>query len=384
MQWAALKLYLAAGPARRLDVQAVARARAAHSAKALAEAPLFDSPLLNRVILLKGLPVGRDSIHFADAAGAPMATVVFAPTDSEHPEDGGRSCVFFEGEAEARFRRWLLSEQSEVSELDIAKLRVINSVPTFSKPLFEIAFCRAGISVSTNYAHLPADLRKTLAEHLRVRLRSLLVTAAGKTAAVDVEPTAARYVTNLLCPSADAHTSISPLIEALKLPPGRGWHILLAWVGLIYYETQIVGLQTPSRDFISWLKIARSRERLYGNDHEVMASILQTVQTQARETWRQIRSFSDVYRYSHEAMLLEGDISLFINFLNRTPVFYRWVGEVIGRLEQCVYLWKRQMSRFDNQPLPYNELFELVTMLGRVLSPITPPPFPQMQQRLSA
>lgn len=222
MQWAALKLYLAAGPARRFDVQAVPRARAALTASTLAEAPLFDCPLLNNVILLKGLPVGRDSIHFADAATAPMAMVVFTPKDPARPEEGGRYCVFIEGEAEAQFRCWLNREKVVVSELDLAKLRVLNSVPTFSKPLFEIAFRHAGIPVSTHYAHVPFELRLRLAEHLRARLRSLLVTAAGNTPAVDVEPTTARYVTHLLCPTAEAHAVLAPLIEALQLPPGCG------------------------------------------------------------------------------------------------------------------------------------------------------------------
>lgn len=381
MQWAALKLYLAAGPARRFDVRALRSPRP--SAGGIAP-PLFDSPRLNESILLKGLPIGRDSVKFAREANAPTAMIVLLPDDPDRPGIGGASCIFAEGEEEVRCRRWLIQQTTASSEMDIAKLRMLCSVPTFSKPLLYIAFRRAGITVAKCYADFPPAARAKLESHLRARLRSLMVVVSGTTRMGDVEPSVERFIDRLLRPTAGTQGGLAPLINGLRLPPKSGWDILSAWVGLAYYELLTQALQAPSRDFVSWMKIARSRERLHGKDQELMNDLLRTVQQRARDTWHQLIALSQLYREAHEAMAFGGNSQQFLEFLRQAPEHYRWVGEVVGRLEQCICIWKHAMTRFNDRPLPYSELFELGTMLCQVLSPIEPPGAFAANQRLSA
>jgi hypothetical protein len=356
-------MFLEAGPSRKFDVRALrSRVRKAHSE----EERLFDSSLLNDCIIFKGVPVGCSAFETADASEGP-SMVVFLPFDVNRPGDGGSSFVFSQSaDGTARCRRWLKQEKAEGSEMDLARLAVLNSVPSFSPAIVRLAFERASIPVPDCYASIGGNLQAELEEHLRARLRSMVVAAVGGSAAT-VEPAVAYFVEKLLSPDPTAQVAIAPLVHALQLPPKQGWDILASWVGFAIYECEMVALRSVMRVFVAWLHDAVPRERLCYDDKEMVKSMKRSILGRTRDAWNDLIGIERAYRDAHEAMAFKSNIRQFVSFIKVSPQYFARVGDVVGRIEQAIFIWKKYIARYNGEPLPYRDFSELCHILRHIL-----------------
>lgn len=294
--------------------------------------------------------------------------MVFFPFDPDRPGNGGSSFVFSQSaDGEAQFRRWLKQEKAERTQLDFAKLVALNSVPTFSPEIIRLAFERALILMHDCYACLSTNFRCELEAHLRARMRDMVLAAMGAPAA-SVERTIEFFVEYLLSPASDAQAAIKPLVQALQLPPNQGWDILATWVGIAIYECETIALRPMMRAFATWLGGAAPSERLCRADKEMVRWMKHSILGHAAlghagETRNNLIGIERAYREAHEAMAFQGCVRRFVAFLKAAPQYYLRVGDVIGRLEHGVCIWKQYLGRYNGDSLPYRELSELCEVL---------------------
>lgn len=328
---------------------------------------LFDSPRLNEGILFKGIPTTPPGEVAEAAHGHAPSLTIFLPLHSERPEDGGCSYLYSAAShAEASCRRWLMQQQAAASEQDFTKLTVLRQTPTFCPPVLNLAFRRAGITVPHCYGQIPDDRCATLADHLRARLRSILVaTAEGATG--NVEQRVEQVVAMLLLPATATRLGNNPLARALKLPSRAGWDILSAWIGLTIYECESAALKHRTREFLAWIKSTVPHEGLRWDDRDLIRSIARAVSQQTCDIWVALVKLFAELGQAHEALVFNGEKELFTHFLWHSPGYFCRAGDLLGRLEQCIYFRKDVLRSHRGRPLPHFALYELLTTLRFLL-----------------
>ena len=234
-----LKQYLRAGPSRRFDV-----AHFSHKLPkdAPASAYLFANAFLNNAILFKYMDLDQ---RRAGAKGPLINTLIYLPYDNENPGEGGESVLFCKENLQqlCEYKVSANAVDSRRLATDVEKLTVLDSLPTFSPFIVELAFQRSGLGVPDCYLQLTPEVRATLNAHLMGRLRPLIV--ARCQAAADIEKSVEDLTTKLF--RLREPNDALPLIEALRLPPEIAQEVLSSWVGIAYFEYEYANLQPKLR-----------------------------------------------------------------------------------------------------------------------------------------
>jgi hypothetical protein len=248
---------------------------------------------------------------------------------------------------------------------DVERLRVLDSLPTFSPFVVELAFQRAGIDIPDAYLQLTPEVREKLTGHLKGRLRPLIV-AAYRRSAMNVEKAVEDLTAKLFCLRDIAE--VMPLIEALQLAPDIAQDVLNAWIGIAYFEYEYASLQSNLKHFAGWMMHhAQSAEPLTRQDREYVSSLCNAIRQRVRVDWNDIVSISTRYRETYDEMVFRGNLEPFVRFLQTAQSSYWRMGEVLGRLEQTVLVWKHFTRFFGDRKLPFSVLFEMLSVLRDVL-----------------
>ena len=155
MQRDVLKQYLRAGPSRRYDIASFSGRLPGGSPP---EAYLFANTFLNGCILFKWVDVSELR---ANPTSRIVSTLIYLPYDPQRPEGGGESFLF----SEERFRQYCdyrisARDPTHTSVVDDAQtLKLLDSVPTFSPFLVELAFKRNGLDIPETYLQLMPEVR---------------------------------------------------------------------------------------------------------------------------------------------------------------------------------------------------------------------------------
>lgn len=361
MQRDILKQYLRAGPSRRFDI-------AFFTNKLPKDARpsdyMFASAFLNGCILFKCVDV--DHLRTRDGCKT-VDTLIYLPYDSQRPGDGGESVVFNE-ETFPRLCEYKMSV-SDLSRASIAsdaeKLKILDSLPTFSPFVVELAFQRAAVDIPKAYLQLTPELREKLTAHLKGRLRPLIV-AAYRRSAMNIEKAVEDLTTKLFCLREPG--DVLPLIEALRLPPEIAQDVLNAWIGIAYFEYEYAALQSSLKHFAGWMTHhTQTADPLSRQDRDYVASLSGSIRQRIRIDWNDIVAISSQYRNTYDAMVFGGNLEPFVSFLKTAQFSYWRMGEVLGRLEQTVLVWKYFTRYFGERKLPFSMLFEMLGVLRDVL-----------------
>lgn len=361
MQRDTLKQYLRAGPSRRFDVCACTRKLAPD---APAEELLFANAFLNATILFKC--VDLDAQHRSDNDRM-INTLIYMPYDVAKPGDGGESVIF----CEENFLR-LCEYKLACGEIDgrsliadAEKLKIFDSVPTFSPFIVELAFERAGIAIPQIYLELSPQIRSKVTEHLRGRLRPLII-AAYKHASMNIERAVEDLTSKIFC--LREVDEILPLIKALRLPPEMAQDVLKSWIGIAYFEYEYATLQPALKDFALWISRQHdSVEKMTRQDRVYVKELAEAIRRRIQQEWNAVVGISTAYRQSYDAMVFHGQLEPFVAFLNGAQVSYWQMGDVLGKLEQATLVWKHFTRTFQDGRLPTKLLLELLAVLRDLL-----------------
>src|SRR5512134_1048913 len=208
-----LGIFLQSGPARKYDVSRFTRAIVAD--KDSEPLFLFRNKFLNHTILFKCMVVDDYS---RCAPEKPISTLVYMPYDTNRPQEGGESFVF----SPANFARYCAHKLQTTNmdllavEYDSEILKILDSLPTFSPLIVELALERNNMAIPSAYLDLTPELRVKLRAQLKGRIRPLIVAAYDRSS-VSVEKAVEEMTGKLF--SLHNVREILPLVQALRLPP---------------------------------------------------------------------------------------------------------------------------------------------------------------------
>ena len=353
-----LKLSLRAGPSRRFDVCYFTRSiREAAEAGGEPATYLFSNKFLNDVILFKCVDHDDDPLH---EGTRPVSTLVYLPYNIDQPAEGGKS-FYFSPHNYFRYFDYRSRSGGDDLESDCNKLTLLDSVPTFSPFIVELAFQRADVPIPLSYLQLTPDLRIKLTGHLKGRLRPLIV-AAFKDSTDNIEKAVEDLTAKLFCPR--DLDDVLPLIEALRLPREMGQDVMASWLGIAYFEYEYALMQPKLQAFAKWLvKFSDPREPLGRADREYLTSLNSVVRQKIRGVWNEVVVISANYRSSYDDMVFRGKLEPFVEFLKNAEECYWRMGDVLGRLEQTISVWTHYARRANERRLPFILLIDMLSIM---------------------
>lgn len=359
-----LRLLLRAGPSRLFDVRLSSRLLAASGQRGDL---LFSAGFLNTALFLKTYDPTRprriDDHKIVD-------TLVFLPFDNTRPADGGESFIFCE-ETFLTLLEYKLSSFSNGSDVagDLAKLRVLDALPTFSPFILELAFQRHQIAIPPAYLQLTPELRLNLTEHLKGRVRPLIIAAYGPSgSSID---RAVENLTNKLFYLHDI-AELLPLAEALRLQPASAQEVLTAWVGIAYFEYEYSRLQPLLTEFACWLGNYDPSGDAPRDEIQHVKAQMAGIRQKVRDDWNGVVGISGDYRSSYHSMVFSSKPEPFIRFLADARRHYWRMGDVLGRLEQAMRIWQHFTDSAPRRQVAYMRMQEMLSALRLTLTSATP------------
>jgi hypothetical protein len=302
--------FLQSGPARKYDVSRFTRAIVAN--KDSEPLFLFRNKFLNHTILFKCMILDDYSRCTPDK---PISTLVYMPYDIDRPQEGGESFVF----SPANFTRYCAHKLQTANmnllavEYDLGILKILDSLPTFSPLIVELALERNNIAIPSAYLDLTPELRVKLRAQLKGRIRPIIVAAYDRSSA-SVEK-AVEDMTGKLFSLHDLR-EILPLVQALGLQHENAVEFLSSWIGITYFEYEYSTIQNHLKDFAAWLsKASYLTEHISGRDKEYIDGLLLYIKGRLSTDWKPIYALSDEYRETYSNLVYNGEIAKFSKFL---------------------------------------------------------------------
>lgn len=356
-----LSIYLQSGPARKLDVCRFTAEIA--SSGGSNESYLFQNKFLNNSILFKCVIPG-------DYAGLPhekpISTLIYMPYDTRRPDKGGESFVF----STKSFSRYCAHKVHAKNigltamERDLEVLRTLDSLPTFSPLIVELAFERNNMTIPSAYVDLTPELRNKLRAQLKGRIRPLIVAAYDRSS-ISVEK-AVEEMTNKLFYLKNIR-EILPLVQALHLEPKNAAEFLSSWIGVTYFEYEYSMLQAHLKEFAGWLaKPPCISEYTLARNINYMYSLIDIIKSKLRIDWKRISQLSNEYREAYHDLVYDGEITKFSNFLGKCKYAYWELGDLLGRFEQTVIAWRVFKSTYHGNRVPFPVLANFFTLLRKL------------------
>ncbi len=356
-----LGIFLQSGSARKYDVSRFTRAIAGNPDAE--QVFLFRNKFLNRTILFKCMVLDDYS---SNASDSPISTLIYMPYDTAHPQEGGESFVF----SPANFARHCAHKLQTANidfmavQYDLEILKILDSLPTFSPLIVELALERNNMRIPSAYLDLTPELRVKLRAQLKGRIRPLIIAAysqssTGTEKAVD-------DMTAKLFSLHNAH-EILPLVQALRLPPENAVEFLSSWIGITYFEYEYSMIQNHLKDFAMWLsKASYLTDYVSARHKEYIESLTHHIKKRLSTDWKRIYALSDEYRETYSSLVHDGEIDKFSGFLLKCKQAYWELGDLLGRFEQTAIAWRVFNASYEGKRVPLSVIMDLFTLLGKL------------------
>jgi hypothetical protein len=327
-----LNVFLQSGPARKYDIRRFSIEREGGTPL------LFAHNFLNNSILFKCV---SDDINLSGHDNSIINTIIYMPYDIRKPEEGGESFVF----SVQKFARYVEAKCSSSKlnyaavEGDAEILRVLNSVPTFSPVILELAFERNNMRLPETYLEMTPELRAKLRAQLKGRIRPLIVAAYQGGGSVGIEKAVNDLTSKLF--SLRNVREILPLVNALRLPPENAVETLSSWIGITYFEYEYNQIQSQLKQFSVWIgNYKEFTENLTKRDKEICDGLIKSIRERLSVAWHTVFALSSEYKTSYSKLVYDGDICRFTTFLVRCRDAYWELGDLLGRFEQTAIAWR--------------------------------------------
>lgn len=353
-----LQVFVRSGPARQFDIRkftSTIRTLPLHEQRLL-----FRLPFLNDSILFK--TVLADD-HNRVNPDKPIWTMVYHPYDAERPGDGGESFVFTE-DTFASFTAYKLRNEAldcGAFDDDLRTLTILDSIPTFSPLMVELAFHRANATIPPIYLDLSPEVRTRLIGHLRNRIRPLILAAYSKSS-VNTDRAVEVMTSRLL--SLQDTGALLPLVQALRIPTAQAVDVLASWIGISYFEYEYAGIQSQLREFSTWMNHgALVREISSLTEKDYLERLVQFVRKRLKEDWARVVETSSAYRDTYQSLVAKGEIKGFIEFLLGCRRKYWMMGDTLGRFEQTANVWTSHKRQLLSQTMTARAMIAFFSIL---------------------
>lgn len=328
-----------ASTARVLNLSHVAKLHG-HT-QAWREQPLFQTPGLNRALLIKHRLRRNETDLFRGSRR--VGTKILLPIDSRELKAGGRYVFFNQINHLA-----ILKEVFGITpdHPDYRTLKLIDELPSLDPFLLREQLQRGGITPAACYfAISEGDMQKML-RFVEGEITPLVQLSLGgaKASSNSVGRMAAKILSNA---SGDRMDSLG---EVLRLSPEEYDEGIFCWKGFLYFKwtlgsmtEDLVGVMTKVASIKAIGPMDQDAKEYISRGRDVVGKLIRKARTDTRETLQ-------IYDTAYAGLTQDGDPLIFREFLLKAPSLFNRLGEQLGAIQHVVSFWKFRFG--PNSPAP--------------------------------
>jgi hypothetical protein len=329
---------------------------------------LFQTPILNKIVIFKDLH-STDS-GYSSARAVRVGTKIYLPFDEKRLDDGGLTFFFDRREFMKMLGEFVdLSNPvaRETLSADVRILEVLDALPTFAPFLVRDSFEQSSIVADPLYVAIPESEWEEIRAFIRDRFRQILA-AVGGGGKVETQDALNRLLDKLW------DMTDVPVLESLAvafgLPKAGCMERFYAWKGTLYFCWAFETLQKAIFEMGSWLNDWPRLVSVYPPPvREGAKAKFQALHT---ELFQQLRGveviLSEYERAFNDLFVHNAGPQRFIRYLTEAPTKFSDCGTGIGILQHAHEMWDRLTEPFPNRQASYTVLDEVIYAVDSVLT----------------
>ena len=366
-----LRLKLESGASRVFNcLQLTRNLRERSALPSHAELPIadlfFGSRHLNNAILIKETNLasvfGRDPYD----EKLPIRTKLFLPYNLDNPYEGGQSSFTDDTKFEEAlaYLAGAGGGSAEVFQQDLAKIRLIEQLPSLDPFLLKDKFQLAGLATDDTYFRLSGEEWSNIRAHIRERF--VLMSRFASQSEGEVPREVVDRLVDRIWEARDLEP-VFPLLKALGLPTDKAAEFFQCWKGISFFEYEFSRNSERVRGFSNWLQVARPRGFIHRTDSETLeqdrAHVRGQLRTMLGETLGIFKEFDDAFDQLFRRRESARAFSRFM--LDSRRHFWR-LGHNLNGIYHGVSLWDRVTERLPERVLPPAPMVRLMRVLREI------------------
>lgn len=318
-----------------------------------ARAPLFQTPRLNRGLILKHR-LRRDELDNFHVHRH-VATKIILPIDDKDLRAGGRFLFVDEIDFDRMMRQSL---GIGIGHPDRRMLELISELPSLDPFILREQLRRHGLHPAPCYFSVsPADMA-AMELYVQGEILPLVQLSFGDVPRETVDNPIARLSHLIL--STTARDDLSVLGEALRLRPDQYDEALFSWKGFLYYKWVLSSVSSKVRLVSDAVRTVVPHGRANGEQSSDIDRARQSLRKRMVETWDDAAALLRIYDSAFRRLTHDGDPSAFREFLLDAPLLFSRLGEQLGAVQHIVSFWA---YRFEARRTP-PDAAELLDLFG--------------------
>ena len=300
-----------------------------------AEKPLFQTPALNRSLIIKHR-LRRDETD-CFYLRRQVATKVVIPLDANELKTGGR--YVFVGQR--GFERMMKEAFGiDAGHPDMRTLDLLDRLPSLDPFLLREQLKRGGVEPAACYFSISESDIERMAQFVEAEVRPLVTLCIGP----DLEAVGSTRRLAGKIMSNDPRDRMEALRETLRLEPDDYQEGVFCWKGFLYYKWILTSLRADVAAVADAVQTVRpigkvDRESKAWLDRGRMVlrdRIIQTCDDAARTL--------AVYDAAYAGLTIDGRPAVFRDFLLDAPRLFARLGDQLGAIQHIVSFWRYRFS----------------------------------------
>lgn len=327
----------------------------------------FRSRQLNKAIFIKETNAALTGGEDPFGKILPVRTKLFLPYNLDNPYEGGLSTFTDDARFDSAIEYVAGKGDGEAAEAlvkDLAKIRLLEQLPSLDPFLLKDKLALAGVEVNDHYLRLPAREWENIRTHIRERFVTISRFATQSQGEIRQE-----IVDRLVDRIWEARDldQLFPLLRAFGLPVDRAGEFFQCWKGIAFFEYEFNRNTQRLRSFTSWLQTAQPRGFIHRADAEVLeqdrAAVRDRLRKQLADTIAVLKDFND----SFDMLFGKGESAApFARFMLESRRHFWRLGSGLNGVYHAMALWSRVLERVPDQALPPATMVRLMRVLREI------------------
>ena len=327
----------------------------------------FGSRHLNNAILIKETNLA--AVFGRDQQDLPLSirTKLFVPYNLDNPYEGGQSSFTDEAKFEEalEYLSGAGGASRETFERDLAKIRLIEQLPSLDPFLLKDKFQLGGMATSEDYFRLSSEEWMNIRGHIRERFVLMSRFATGGSG--EVRPEIVDRLVDRIWEARDLEP-VFPLLKALGLPIEKAAEFFQCWKGISFFEYEFARNGERVRGFSNWLQAAQPRGFIHRTDAQTLeqdrAHVRGQMRTMLGDTLGIFKQFNEAFDQLFRRRESARAFSQFM--LDSHRHFWR-LGHNLNGIYHCAALWDRVTERLPDRVLAPAPMVRLMRILREIL-----------------
>ena len=314
----------------------------------LALRPFFESPALNRGIVIKHSLRSNELEVFEQPRTS--ATKVVLPIDHNNLRAGAKYFFIGQRDYEGVLEHEFGLSGSDAKDLHL--LRFLDELPSFDPFLLREQMRRRGLDPAACYFNVSAADTLRMLSFAQAEIQPLVDIAFSSS--LGASETLAR---KLLSNAGDA--ALEPLRAVLHLDLAQFAEGVFCWKAFLYYKWKLIHLRPGIERVGAEMAAIRPFKRGDPELHEYVGEARANLQRAMAMATRSVSQTLKLYDIAYNGLIKEGDGRGFRDFLLQAPARFSQLGEELASVDHIVSFWQ---YRFPSARTPTASVEELASI----------------------